>query len=337
MKQDFTIQEKTASNRIPLLSIIVPVYNTIEYLPKCLNSILDQCDESIEVILVDDGSTDGSEKYCDDIAARYSQVICLHQENHGVSAARNLGLDVARGNYIWFCDSDDTIVPDAVATISIAIEKHCPSMIIFPLETIDDSGNTLGFISAPRKPKSATDGPLQCDNPLYVPAHVFKRAIADSERFDTSLVLFEDRDFFYRLTLKSIDGTFILNEPLYRYLITRPGSAVNSISYEKLASALKAHRHILECEIARGFPNPAFIFYAKNAMSVFYKMLRDNRTKKELDPLSKQMRVFSEYAYLLPTEQRIKYLLAAANPFFLGPLYKAKQNIGRLSSNSNSH
>ncbi|MDE6435777.1 MAG: glycosyltransferase [Lachnospiraceae bacterium] len=91
------------------LSIIVPVYNTAEYLRECLNSVVAQTVESMEIVLVDDGSTDASGSICDEYAARYDNVRVLHIENHGQSYARKTGVTCAKGEYIGFVDSDDWI------------------------------------------------------------------------------------------------------------------------------------------------------------------------------------------------------------------------------------
>lgn len=94
-----------------MISVIVSVYNTGEYLPPCLRSLTGQSYRNLEIILVDDGSTDGSGAVCDEVAARDSRVKVIHQKNAGVSAARNTGLDAVRGAYVFFQDSDD-ILPE---------------------------------------------------------------------------------------------------------------------------------------------------------------------------------------------------------------------------------
>lgn len=94
---------------MPLVSIIVPVYNTAPYLRACLDSVLSQSFTDLEILLVDDGSTDGSGKICDEYAGKDSRVIVLHQENGGVGSARNRGLDHARGEFFVFVDSDDLV------------------------------------------------------------------------------------------------------------------------------------------------------------------------------------------------------------------------------------
>lgn len=97
---------------MPEISIIVPVYNVENYLKKCVDSILSQTYRDIEVILVDDGSTDKSGEICDDYAKKDSRVKVLHKKNGGLSSARNAGIDIAQGNYLGFVDSDDYIEKD---------------------------------------------------------------------------------------------------------------------------------------------------------------------------------------------------------------------------------
>ena len=97
----------------PMVSVIVPVYNAEQTIRRCVASILDQQFTDLELLLVDDGSTDGSGAICDEFAARDARVTAIHQKNAGVSAARNHALDLAQGVYLQFLDSDDWITPDA--------------------------------------------------------------------------------------------------------------------------------------------------------------------------------------------------------------------------------
>lgn len=91
------------------ISIIVPVYNILPYIEKCLNSLINQTYENIEIIIVDDGSNDGSEKICDKFAKNYKKINVFHKANGGLSSARNYGLNFATGDYIGFVDGDDYI------------------------------------------------------------------------------------------------------------------------------------------------------------------------------------------------------------------------------------
>lgn len=90
-----------------MISVIVPVYNSERYLHRCINSILSQSYKNIEIIIVDDGSTDKSSIICDDYAKQDGRIKVFHQENQGVAAARQHGLELSSGDYIIHCDSDD--------------------------------------------------------------------------------------------------------------------------------------------------------------------------------------------------------------------------------------
>lgn len=102
---------------MPLVSVIIPIYNTEKFLPLCINSVLNQTLTDIEVLLVNDGSTDGSGKICDEYACKDQRIQVIHTLNQGVSHARNQGLETAKGEYIAFMDSDDWIETDMIATL----------------------------------------------------------------------------------------------------------------------------------------------------------------------------------------------------------------------------
>lgn len=107
-------KEQSDSSVCPWLSIIIPAFNVEEYLPTCVESINPSSHPDIEVVVVDDGSTDGTAALCDAFAAEYANVKAIHRENKGASAARNTGYVHAVGNWIWFVDSDDLISPYAL-------------------------------------------------------------------------------------------------------------------------------------------------------------------------------------------------------------------------------
>lgn len=116
----------------PIISIIIPVFNSGAYLDTAVYSILNQDSEDIELILVDDGSTDGSSQRCDDYAKKDKRVKVIHQKNGGICAARNTALKIARGEYIGFSDHDDKFTPGVWSKcIQIIKEKHYPDMIKF--------------------------------------------------------------------------------------------------------------------------------------------------------------------------------------------------------------
>ena len=113
----------------PLISVIVPVYNVAEYLSRCVDSILAQSYENLQIILVDDGSTDDSGKICEEYAKKDARIQVIHQNNGGLSSARNAGLDLASGEYIGFVDSDDWIEPEMYAEMLARMEKYDAQLV----------------------------------------------------------------------------------------------------------------------------------------------------------------------------------------------------------------
>lgn len=113
-------------NKLPLISVILPVYNVEKYLKRCLGSILSQTYKNLEILLIDDGSTDQSGQICDEFAKLDSRVRVWHKENGGVSTARNLGIEQAKGEYITFVDPDDYVDLDYVQYLyHLAFSKKC--------------------------------------------------------------------------------------------------------------------------------------------------------------------------------------------------------------------
>ena len=114
----------------PLVSVIIPVYNVALYLTKALDSIINQTYSNLEIIIIDDGSTDGSEKICDEYAQRDERIKVLHTTNNGLAAARNLGLIHSRGSIISFMDGDDWIEQNAIETLLKAMKKHKADVVV---------------------------------------------------------------------------------------------------------------------------------------------------------------------------------------------------------------
>lgn len=106
------------------VSVVVPVHNTKDYIKRCVDSLLNQTYSDIEIILVDNGSIDGSSEICDWYADKYIRVKTYHVENTGVSYARNVGIEKAEGDFIAFCDSDDYMLPDMIEHMANILMKN---------------------------------------------------------------------------------------------------------------------------------------------------------------------------------------------------------------------
>ena len=124
------------------LSIIVPIYNVEKYLLRCLDSIAAQTCRAFEAILIDDGSPDGCGRICDEYAAKDPRFTVIHQENRGVSAARNAGLRAAKGEYVGFVDPDDFIDPGMFAALLEAAAQTGAEIVCCNWETVHDDGRT---------------------------------------------------------------------------------------------------------------------------------------------------------------------------------------------------
>ena len=113
-----------------LVTIIIPVYNTAPYLLEALDSVIQQDYSNLEIIIIDDGSTDGSEKICDIYAEKDSRIRVIHQENKGLSCARNTGLDIMSGDSVAFLDSDDVLHPTYVKTMVAAMCRKKTDLVV---------------------------------------------------------------------------------------------------------------------------------------------------------------------------------------------------------------
>lgn len=127
---------------MPKLSAIIPVYNAEEHLQKCIDSVLSQTETDIEIILVNDGSIDNSAFLCDEFAKKDSRIKVIHQENQGVSAARNNALEISKGEFIGFVDSDDYIHPQMFEKMLEIAEKAKSDIVMCDASTVFDNSKT---------------------------------------------------------------------------------------------------------------------------------------------------------------------------------------------------
>ena len=115
---------------LPLVSVIVPVYNTGDRLRSCIDSLICQKYSNLQIIIIDDGSTDGTESICDELSALDARIEVKHKANGGVSTARNLGLEISKGDFICFVDADDTLREDGIFELTKIIQNDCSDVVI---------------------------------------------------------------------------------------------------------------------------------------------------------------------------------------------------------------
>lgn len=201
-----------------MISVIVPVYNTEKYLDICIQSILSQTYTDFELLLIDDGSTDSSGAICDKYAERDSRVRVFHKENGGVSSARNLGLDNARGKYVIFLDADDYWYDTTVLQKFVDIaEKYKLDIVRGEYKAVDVNGNDLFErpLSEEKRQlsyKIINSGifysQIMCGENFLVLSLIRKDAI-ENLRFNVDRSFLEDMEFYAHLLLQPLRCMFV--------------------------------------------------------------------------------------------------------------------------------
>lgn len=239
-----------------MISIIVPVYNTENYLQDCIDSLVRQSYQDIEILLIDDGSTDNSLEVCREYAKKDSRVRVIHKENSGVSDARNLGLDMAKGQYISFCDSDDLVDLNLYTMLLDKMKKYDVDRIVGGYSYLYNDGRTLYC-----KPRMK-DGKYEARDILElmiddgtmsgflfsgVNNSIFKKKIIDewNIRFDSNIKYNEDSlfSFQYMLHSNSIYSIQSISTYYYRQHMT---SATKKRTVEDKYSPLRNKLYSME-------------------------------------------------------------------------------------------
>ena len=220
----------------PLVSVIVPVYNVQDYLPRCIDSILTQSYQNLEIILVDDGSKDQSGAICDAYAGRESRIRVIHKKNGGLSSARNAGIEAARGDYLAFVDSDDWIEQDAYACLLAALQKYDAKLACGGRYDVDGATLHKKVGLCPQKeeciPAEEMAGRIfvwaGCDSSAC--DKLYHRSLWENFRYPEGMVC-EDVPVTYRIVLQA-ERVVMCPKPIYNYF-HRPGSITTSSVSEK--------------------------------------------------------------------------------------------------------
>ena len=209
----------------PEISVIVPVYNVEPYLKRCLNSIIEQSLKKIEIILIDDGSTDRSGLICDEYAKIDSRITVIHQKNGGLSSARNIGIKLAKGDYIMFVDSDDYVMIDyCKLPFEIAKEKNA-DIVLFPFFYVGKNKNKLDDEEDGFKSKQEAFDIILKKAGVNAWSKLYRRCLFDDVKFPEGFY-YEDNATTYKLILNA-DRIYYTNNRLYYYCF-REGSITSS-------------------------------------------------------------------------------------------------------------
>lgn len=220
-----------------LISVVIPAYNVKPYIQKCVRSVLNQTYTNLEVILVDDGSTDGTARLCDALQNEDKRIVVIHQENKGLSAARNAGIEVAKGDWIAFLDSDDWIEPEMYQCLhTLAVEnaadiascrtRDChldcePPNVIDTCEVmiLDSESMIKGLVD-------------QHVVRFEVWNKLWRRTLIGDVRFKTGQV--SEDVYFDRVLFLKANRMVHIEKTLHNYLIQRPGNTLSSFKAARL-------------------------------------------------------------------------------------------------------
>lgn len=285
-------------------SVIVPVYNVEKYLDRCINSIVSQANDEIEVILIDDGSTDSSGSMCDVYAEKYDNIQVIHQKNQGLSAARNTGIENANGKYLYFIDSDDMIadgffesmfdIIDRYENVDIIEFKYCREM---SLGTYELSG-TKEYAVLDKKNYINDLVKINIGNQIWF--RLYRSILFKDIRFPIGRH-YEDIPVFYKVALKSskiirVDYTY------YIYNLTNLNSITKNIDLKTMKDLYKAANEFYDGLKTYCLDNSIDMdFLDYNRLSKYihicYKLYQSKQTDNDL---------YREVKELLKKHKRIK-------------------------------
>jgi glycosyltransferase involved in cell wall biosynthesis len=229
----------------PFFSLIVPVYNTEKYIEQCLNSILTQDYLNYELIIVDDGSTDNSGLICDSYAKKDSRIIIKHQLNGGLSAARNSGLKIAKGEYIWFIDSDDWIKENCLSFIINELKNDGVEMLGFSMTDYFESSNSFSdpFL---QKNISVTNGNeyIKLNGMFYSPAcsYIYKLSFLRSNQILFKERLIHEDDYFNLICFSKIKKIKKIPFGLYYYRRRENSISSSKVTIQRIHSFIELIR-----------------------------------------------------------------------------------------------
>lgn len=230
------------------LSIVIPVYQVEQYVADCLSSVLDSSSTDYEVIIVNDGSKDASMEIVNSMASAHSCIRVINQQNQGLSAARMNGLEAAIGDFVWFIDSDDYLMPASVdRVLAILAEKPDLDAVAFPLlwRYDDGSGSRTDYSLPEPRVYSGKDVLKNAIIPVWAaPRFIIGRKLFRSGDLYFPNGLTHEDDYFGRVLLYSAERVYAANEPVYVYR-QREGSITHLSGVRSAEHILRIHELLI--------------------------------------------------------------------------------------------
>ena len=277
-----------------IVSVIVPVYNTEKYLRQCVDSIINQTYSNLEIILVDDGSTDKSGEICDDYGRIDNRVKVVHKPNGGQSSARNHALNICSGEYVSFIDSDDWLELDMYERLVTAIKEENAQVAICDIIVWENNRNTKAIHSSSTGKKVILKDNDDIffhfvkPNPLIKFEEwnkLYRRDIIGNVRFVEGQ-LYEEL-FFDRIVFDKVSKLVAISTALYNYRLNRPGGTNSSFNIKRLSKLEELDKYVERfkskgrADICRAYQ----IYAVKSTIALYrlaYKHGASCKTKKAL-------------------------------------------------------
>lgn len=317
------------------ISVIVPIFNVEKYLDACIKSICNQTYRDLEIILIDDGSTDRSGDICEEWSHKDERVIVFHQENKGLSYARNYGLEKSTGNYVGFVDSDDYLEPEMYEKLINRIINDRSQIAFCAYRAIDENGQECRRVyedfpdSVLKKEeffcKLYSNERTRCSFAV-VWNKLFRKDIVFDERF-LPIRVHED-EFFINAVVKNADRISVINKPYYNYVQRKNSIIHNCLKTESLPLLFEANMERLTIGRENSFSYESLKIIARECVEtgikawvvarkdsndiekckdIYFRVSRVIMEYKTFEPLGKRVKVFS-FLYF-PCLLRLAYLI----------------------------
>lgn len=270
-----------------MISIIVPVYKVEKYLRRCIDSILLQTYKDFELILVDDGSPDRCGEICDEYALKEGRIRVIHQENGGLSAARNAGLEVAQGEYIGFADSDDYCHPEMFDVLHNNIAQYNADLVVSKFERIEDSSEIVSCKSHTSSKEEIIDGNealkrfiVEKDFGAYVWNKLFRKSLFKETRFPVGK-LYED-DFIMPSIFYRCKRIVVIPQVLYYYVINPKSLTCTEKSIRHFDLVESRYQRIRFLE-SIDFPKQFIEHSARSTIYSYWNLYNDIEPKSRIE------------------------------------------------------
>lgn len=296
----------------PLISVIIPVYNVEDYIHRCINSVLNQTYKNLEIILVDDGALDRSGDICDEYSEQDQRIIVVHKENGGLSSARNAGLDIARGKFISFVDSDDWIAKDTMQYCinlinseeeMVDVVQYGVALVSSESEQISNKGDTITRFKGKDILNHLMVMSTRTDSYFSVCRCLFAAHLLKDEKFPEGRIN-EDIAYKYKVLSKA---NYMIDSNAIKYFYYQSTGSITTEGFKKkdldLFIAAEELKNLTANESYGSIRKLGEVKYARTSLSLLCKIayfgIKDSSVDKQTTVKELQKKLRSDFLILI--------------------------------------